>query len=51
MVVIPMAYSITTGIAAGFISYFICKAVTRKWNEISVPLAALTAVFVLYFCL
>lgn len=51
LVVIPMAYSITTGIAAGFISYFICKAVTRKWNEISVPLAALTAVFVLYFCL
>ena len=47
----PLAYSITTGIAAGFISYVICKLAARKTGELNIPTVALSVIFVLYFCL
>lgn len=51
IVAMPMTYSITTGIAAGFIFHFICKTAAGKWKELNVPVAVLTTVFVLYFCI
>ena len=51
VVMMPMAYSITAGIAAGFISYVICKAAARKWKEITVSSIVLCLIFILYFCL
>lgn len=47
----PMSYSITTGIATGFIFYVICKAAARKWDELNLPLVVLAGIFVIYFCI
>lgn len=51
VVMMPMAYSITAGIAAGFISYVICKIAARKTKELSISTVLLCLIFVLYFCL
>lgn len=42
-------YSITTGIAAGFIAHVICKMSARKFSEINTTVVVLTVVFILYF--
>lgn len=47
----PFAYSITAGIAAGFISFVLCKLTARKWNEITASTLVLCAVFLVYFFL
>ena len=47
----PFAYSITTGIAAGFLSYVLCKLAARKWRALNVPVVLLALVFLLYLCL
>ena len=46
----PFAYSITTGIAVGFLSYVVCKAAAGKRKELKMPVLVLAAVFLLYFC-
>lgn len=48
---IPFAYSITTGIGAGFITYIICKAATGRFKQIKPATLVLALVFALYFCL
>lgn len=49
VVMMPMAYSITAGIACGFISYVICKAAARKTKEIGIASYVLCMIFILYF--
>ena len=51
IVTMPFAYSITTGIAAGFLSYVRCKLAARKWRALNVPVVLLALVFLLYLCL
>ena len=51
IVAMPMTYSITTGIAAGFIFHLICKIAAGRRNELNLPVVALAVVFLLYFCL
>jgi AGZA family xanthine/uracil permease-like MFS transporter len=47
----PLTYSIMTGIGAGFIAYTLLKVATGRVREVH-PLLLLTAiVFVVYFCL
>ena len=41
IVTMPFAYSITTGIAAGFLSYVLCKLAARKWRALNVPVVLL----------
>ena len=51
MIVMPLTYSITDGIAAGFITYVFLKAVRGRSGEVH-PLMWLTALaFVLYFAI
>lgn len=49
MVVMPFTYSITDGIAAGFISYTFLKAVRGKGAEVHWLMWVVSAAFVLYF--
>ena len=49
IVVMPFAYSITTGIAVGVIFYCIIKLVRRKFNQIHPVLAVIALLFVAYF--
>ncbi len=51
ILLIPLSYSITTGIGVGFISWVICKAVARKRAALNLPVLSLAAVFAVYFCL
>lgn len=51
IVMMPFAYSITVGIAWGFISYVLCKLAARKAGELKKPTLLLAAVFALYFLL
>ncbi len=46
-----LSYSISDGIAFGFISYIIVKLARRKWKEINPVLAISTLLFVAYFVL
>jgi len=45
----PFAYSITTGIAAGVIFYFVIKLVRGKIKEIHPVLAVIALLFGAYF--
>lgn len=49
VVMMPMAYSITVGIATGFISYVICKLAAGKKKEISMATVILCLIFIVYF--
>lgn len=49
VVMMPLAYSITTGIAVGFITYVICKAAAKKFDEINITTVVLSLIFVVYF--
>lgn len=50
IVMMPFAYSITTGIAVGFVSYLICKLAVRKHRELNIPTVVICLIFILYFC-
>ena len=50
VVMMPFAYSITTGIAAGFLSYLICKLAARKHRDLNIPTVVICLIFILYFC-
>jgi AGZA family xanthine/uracil permease-like MFS transporter len=49
MVVMPFTYSITDGIAAGFISYVFLKAVRGRTSELHPLMWVVSLAFVLYF--
>jgi AGZA family xanthine/uracil permease-like MFS transporter len=45
MLVIPVSYSISEGLAWGFVTYTFVKALKRKWADLSVATLVLTALF------
>jgi AGZA family xanthine/uracil permease-like MFS transporter len=49
IIVMPLTYSITDGIGAGFITWALLKLVKGKWREIHWLMAVVTIAFVLYF--
>jgi AGZA family xanthine/uracil permease-like MFS transporter len=49
IIVMPLTYSITDGIGAGFICWVVLKIAKREWREIHPLMAIVTAAFVLYF--
>lgn len=49
IVMMPFAYSISDGIAFGFISYIIMKLVKGKVKEISIPLWIISALFLVLY--
>ena len=48
IVTIPFTYSISNGLILGIISYTIIKVLTKRWNEVSVAMYILTAIFIIY---
>lgn len=51
MIVMPLTYSITDGIAAGFITYVFLKAVKGRSAEVHPLLWVVSAAFVVYFAI
>jgi AGZA family xanthine/uracil permease-like MFS transporter len=51
LIVMPLTYSITNGIAAGFVSYVFLKVVTGKAREIHPLLWLVAILFVVYFAI
>ena len=49
MTLMPFTYSITNGIGAGFVAYALLKAIGGKSRDVSRPMWAATAAFVIYF--
>jgi AGZA family xanthine/uracil permease-like MFS transporter len=49
IVVMPLTYSITNGIAAGFVAWVFLKVITGKAREVHVLMWIVSAAFVLYF--
>jgi adenine/guanine/hypoxanthine permease len=47
MIIMPLAYSISEGIAFGMLSYVLIKLFTGKWREISLVMYILAAFFIL----
>lgn len=47
--VMPLTYSITNGIGAGFVAYAVLKAVSGKARDVSTPMWVATAAFAIYF--
>ncbi|MBE6014835.1 MAG: NCS2 family permease [Lachnospiraceae bacterium] len=51
VIMMPFAYSITTGIGFGFISWTICKIFAGKIKELNPMTVIMSVVFVIYFCM
>ncbi|WP_333736949.1 NCS2 family permease [Streptomyces sp. IBSBF 2806] len=51
VVLMPFTYTITTGVAAGVISYVAIKAAQGRAREIGAFMWGLTVIFLVYFCL
>lgn len=49
ILLIPLTYSITNGIGAGFILYTFLRLVKGEWRKIHPALYVVAAVFLLYF--
>lgn len=49
VVLMPLAYSITTGVAAGFIFYCLAKMVTRRSKEVHPIMYIVTGLFILSY--
>jgi len=49
MIMMPMTFSISDGIAFGFISFVFLKVVTRQWHRIPWPLYLFSALFLLRY--
>jgi adenine/guanine/hypoxanthine permease len=47
--VMPLTYSITNGVGAGFVAYSLLKVASGKSKEVSLPLWAATIAFAIYF--
>lgn len=48
---IPLAYSIADGLAFGFITYPVIKALSGRWRDIRWPMAVMGLILLLYFVL
>jgi AGZA family xanthine/uracil permease-like MFS transporter len=46
-ILMPLTFSIATGIGLGFIAYVVLKAVTGRWREIGVATGVIAAAFLL----
>ncbi|WP_411073254.1 NCS2 family permease [Streptomyces sp. cmx-4-25] len=51
VVLMPFTYTITTGVAAGVISYAVIKSAQGKAREVGAFMWGLTAIFVVYFAI
>ena len=51
ILLIPLSYSITTGIGAGIITWVICKMVVRDKHRLNSAIVSLAVVFLLFLCL
>jgi AGZA family xanthine/uracil permease-like MFS transporter len=49
MFVMPLTYSITNGVGAGFIAYALLKVASGKIKDVKMPLWAATIAFAIYF--
>ncbi len=49
MIMMPLAFSITEGIAFGFIAFVFLKTVTRQWQEIPWPLYLFAGLFLVRY--
>jgi AGZA family xanthine/uracil permease-like MFS transporter len=49
MILMPLTFSITKGIAIGFVSYPVIKILTGRGREVSGSMYVLAAIFVLFF--
>ncbi|QVQ50127.1 NCS2 family permease [Spiractinospora alimapuensis] len=49
MALMPLAYSISVGLGAGFIAYTVMKVARRKWREIHPLMWVVALAFVVYF--
>ena len=49
IILMPLTYSITNGIGAGFILYTLIRLVKGEWRDIHPALYVVTAAFLLYF--
>lgn len=49
MIMMPLAFSITEGIAFGFIAFVFLKVVTRQWQEIPWPLYLFAGLFLVRY--
>lgn len=47
--VMPLTYSITNGIGAGFVAYALLKAIGGKGRDVSTPMWITTVAFIIYF--
>ncbi len=50
-VMMPLTYSIATGIGLGFITYVLCKLLTQRYNEVSAAAYILAILFAVKFAL
>jgi len=50
-ITMPLTYSIATGIGLGFITYVLIKLIAGRSSDVSVPVAALAAVFAIKFAI
>jgi adenine/guanine/hypoxanthine permease len=49
MLLMPLTFSITNGIGAGFISYVVIKVARGKWRDVHPALYGIAAAFLIYF--
>jgi AGZA family xanthine/uracil permease-like MFS transporter len=49
MIMMPLSFSISDGIAFGFISFVSLKVATRQWHRIPWPLYFFAALFLLRY--
>ncbi|MBI4259034.1 MAG: NCS2 family permease [Actinobacteria bacterium] len=49
MIVMPLTFSITNGVGAGFVSYAVIRALQGRWKDVHWLLWIVSAVFVWYF--
>ena len=51
VIMVPLTYSISHGIGAGFIAYVAIKAVRGRWREPGLLLWIIALAFVVYFAI
>ncbi len=49
MIMMPLSYSIATGIGFGFISWVLIKALAGRWTDLNPTVIALGLLFILKF--
>jgi adenine/guanine/hypoxanthine permease len=51
MVMMPLTYSIATGIGIGLISYVLIKLITGKFKDLNILMVVIAALFIIKFLL